>query len=239
MVDILGHIVEFRNGESGMHVHNVQTLTGILLLAMAQKTDKYHLSENTITTIATASALHDVGKITIPEEILNKPGRFTPEEFEIMKAHSAAGAEMLRALAPYQDEPLVKTAYQICRWHHERWDGRGYPDGLKGDEIPICAQIVAMADVYDALTSPRVYKAAYSHEQAIEMILNGECGAFNPLVLECFQDCADQILEGLSADNAQQRSRWQMQNAAKELMGAHMSGTSLPGAPWSYWSADR
>ena len=217
MIDILSHIVEFRNGESGMHVRNVHTLTEIMLKTLIQKTDKYHLTQTDISVISTASALHDIGKIAIPEEILNKPGRFTDEEFAIMKTHSMVGAEMLEALPFHQNEPLVKAAYQICRWHHERWDGRGYPDGLKEDEIPISAQMVALADVYDALTSERVYKPAYSHEQAIHMILNGECGTFNPLVMDCLRDCADIIRSELSAEDAESRSRREMQNVAREL----------------------
>ena len=144
--------------------------------------------------ITTASALHDIGKISIPDEILNKPGRLTAEEFAVIKGHSMAGANMLSELPLDQkEEPLVKTAYEICRWHHERYDGGGYPDGLKGEEIPVSAQVVALADVYDALTSERCYKDAYSHEKAIEMILNGECGAFNPLLLECLTDIKDQL----------------------------------------------
>lgn len=217
MIDILSHIVEFRNGESGMHVRHVHTLTGTMLTALIQKTDKYRLNQTDISIISTASALHDIGKIAIPEEILNKPGRFTDEEFAIMKTHSMEGAKMLEALPFYQNEPLVKAAYQICRWHHERWDGRGYPDGLKGDEIPISAQMVALADVYDALTSERVYKPAFSHEKAIEMILNGECGTFNPLVMDCLRDCADEILEELSGDNTLRQNQREMQNVAREL----------------------
>jgi len=217
MVDILSHIVEFRNGESGMHVRNVHTLTETMLKTLIQKTDQYHLKQADISVISTASALHDIGKIAIPEAILNKPGKFTPEEFEIMKTHSMEGAKMLEALPFYRDEPLVETARQICRWHHERWDGRGYPDGLKGDEIPISAQIVALADVYDALTSERVYKPAFSHERAIKMILNGECGVFNPLLMECLRDCADIIRAELTADGVEARNRREMQNVAREL----------------------
>lgn len=198
MVSILSHIVEFRNGESGLHVLHINALTEILLERLVQKTDKYGLTKEEISLITMASSLHDIGKIAIPEEILNKPGRFTPEEFEIMKNHSAAGAEMMKELPFHQNEPLVRVAYEICRWHHERYDGRGYPDGLKGDEIPISAQIVALADVYDALTSVRVYKPAYSHEQAMRMILNGECGAFNPLLLECLQDMEETVQKEIS-----------------------------------------
>lgn len=176
MINILSHIVEFRNGESGLHVLHINTITGLLLDSLVQKTDKYNLSWTDRSLITTASALHDIGKIGIDDKILNKPGRLTAEEFEIMKTHSMIGASMLENLEQYKDEPLVKFAYQICRWHHERYDGKGYPDGLKGEEIPISAQVVSMADVYDALTSERVYKKAFSHEKAMEMILAGECG---------------------------------------------------------------
>ena len=138
-----------------------------------------------------------MGKIAIPSEILNKPGKFTDEEYAIMKTHAAIGDSMLEQIPLSQGEPLVKVAREICRWHHERYDGRGYPDGLKGDEIPISAQIVALADVYDALTSERCYKKAFSHEKALEMIANGECGVFNPLLLECLHDVADEIREEL------------------------------------------
>ncbi len=217
MIDILSHCVEFRNGESGMHVRNVHILTETLLSALIRKTDRYHLTQTDVSVISTASALHDIGKIAIPEEILNKPGRFTPEEFAIMKTHSMVGAQMLENLPSYKSEPLVGAAYQICRWHHERWDGRGYPDGLKGDEIPISAQIVAMADVYDALTSERVYKPPFPHEKAVKMILDGECGAFNPLVLECLEECAEEICEGLAGSGEQLRSHREIQNLAREL----------------------
>ncbi len=217
MIDILSHIVEFRNGESGLHVRHVNILTAVMLKALLQRTDKYHLTQSDISVISTASALHDIGKIAIPEEILNKPGRFTPEEFAIMKTHSIEGAKMLEALPAYQDEPLVKAAYEICRWHHERWDGRGYPDGLRGDEIPISAQMVALADVYDALTSERVYKPAFTHEKAVDMILSGECGTFNPLVMDCLRDCADDIQTELSQDGFEDRSRRERRNVAREL----------------------
>ena len=173
MISILSHIVEFRNGESGLHVLHIQVITDMLLRHLVQKKDNpYSISKEQIGLIGTASALHDIGKITIPDEILNKPGRLTAEEFAVMKGHSMAGANMLEQL-PFdqKDEPLVKTAYEICRWHHERYDGGGYPDGLKGEEIPISAQVVSLADVYDALTSERCYKDAYTHEKAIEMIL--------------------------------------------------------------------
>ena len=176
MINILSHIVEFRNGESGLHVLHIQTATDILLRTLVRKTDKYNLNAADISLISTASALHDIGKINIPASILNKPGKLTKEEFDTMKTHTTTGAEILDKLPFQQESPLVKTAYAICRWHHERWDGRGYPDGLKGEDIPIAAQVVAMADVYDALTSERCYKKAFGHDKAMEMILNGECG---------------------------------------------------------------
>lgn len=195
MINILSHIVEFRNGESGLHVLHIQTITEMLLRQLVQKeNNRYALSKEQIRMITTASALHDIGKISIPDEILNKPGRLTAEEFAVIKGHSMAGANMLSELPLDQkEEPLVKTAYEICRWHHERYDGGRYPDGLKGEEIPVSAQVVALADVYDALTSERCYKDAYSHEKAIEMILAGQCGAFNPLMLECLLDISSSL----------------------------------------------
>ena len=195
MISILSQIVEFRNGESGLHVMRINMITGMLLERLAVKSDKYPISWAERSMITMASSLHDIGKIGIPEEILNKPGKLTKEEFEIMKQHSAIGADMLRSLKRYQNEELVQIAYEICRWHHERYDGRGYPDGLKGEEIPISAQVVSLADVYDALVSERVYKKAFSSEKALEMIQNGECGSFNPLLLECLVDIRDRVKE--------------------------------------------
>ena len=202
MVSILSNVVEIRNHESGDHNRNIHRITELLLHQLVQKTKAYHLSEEDIALIKTASSLHDIGKITIPEEILNKPGKLTKEEFEIMKTHSAAGAQILEQMKYGQDKPLYRYALEICRWHHERWDGHGYPDGLMGEEIPISAQIVAIADVYDALTSERCYKKAYDHTTAINMILNGECGAFNPLLLECLTETAPQlrIVTGVNGD---------------------------------------
>lgn len=193
MIDILAHIVEFRNNESGMHVVHVQNYTDILLRELSKITDKYELDSDKIALITKTAALHDVGKICIPDEILNKPGRLTDEEFKIMKSHSAVGSQMLAELPFHKDEPLVKMAYSIARWHHERWDGRGYPDGLVGDDIPIEAQAVALADVYDALTSERCYKKAFSHATALEMITKGECGQFNPLLITCLNSVAEEM----------------------------------------------
>ena len=193
LIDILSHIVEFRNGESGKHVINIRTATNLLLRQLAKLTDKYKLTAADISQISTASALHDIGKISIPEEILNKPGRLTNEEFDIMKTHTVIGADILKRLPAYETSDFVKLAHDICRWHHERYDGHGYPDGLKGDEIPIAAQVVALADVYDALTSDRCYKKAYDHDTAIRMILNGECGVFSPVLMECLEKVGDRL----------------------------------------------
>ena len=195
MVEVLSQIVEFRNGESGLHVLHIKTLTEMLIEQLVQKTDKYKLSPNDCHMIATASAFHDIGKIGIDEKILNKPGKLTTDEFEQMKQHTLIGASMLEKMERYKDEPLITIAYQICRWHHERYDGRGYPDKLTGEEIPISAQVVSLADVYDALISERAYKKAFSHEKAMEMILGGECGTFNPMLLEIFVEMQDRIKE--------------------------------------------
>ena len=188
LVGVLSHIVEFRNGESGAHVRHIRIITELLLHRLLEFSSRYSITAEQQDMIPLASALHDIGKIGIDEKILNKPGRLTPEEFEVMKTHSMLGAQMLHDLDNFAEQPLLQTAYEIARWHHERWDGRGYPDGLKGDEIPISAQLVSLADVYDALTSERCYKKAFSHEKAVQMILNGECGAFNPLLLQCLTD---------------------------------------------------
>ena len=193
MVGILSQIVEFRNGESGLHVQHINVLVKMLLERLRQVTDKYHISWLEQDIIVMASSLHDIGKIGIDDKILNKRGKLTAEEFEIMKTHTLIGASILEDLEWYQEEPLVKMAYSICRWHHERYDGKGYPDGLKGEEIPIAAQVVSLADVYDALVSKRVYKEGYSHEKTIEMILNGECGNFNPILIECLKDIQSDI----------------------------------------------
>ena len=208
MISILSHIVEFRNGESGLHILHVNTITKYLLKQLVQLTDQYSLSKADISLISTASALHDIGKISISDAILNKPGRLTAEEFEVIKTHSMVGANMLLDLPIEQQEaPLVKVATEICRWHHERYDGNGYPDGLKGEEIPIAAQVVALADVYDALTSERCYKKAYSHEQALKMILEGQCGAFNPSLLLCLQEFADTLESELMDTSPEQETK--------------------------------
>ena len=195
LVGVLSHIVEFRNGESGAHVRHIRIITELLLHRLLEISSRYAITAEQQDLIPLASALHDIGKIGIDEKILNKPGKLTPEEFKVIQTHSMLGAKMLHDLDQFAEQPLLQTAYEIARWHHERWDGRGYPDGLKGDEIPISAQLVSLADVYDALTSERCYKKAFSHEKAVQMILNGECGAFNPLLLQCLTDVQDDLKE--------------------------------------------
>ena len=226
MINILSHIVEFRNGESGSHVLHIHTATELILNHLVKKTDKYKLSAADIAMIGTASSLHDIGKINITEEILNKPGRLTKEEFDIMKTHTTIGAHILENLPFQQDEPLVKVSYEICRWHHERWDGRGYPDGLKGEEIPIAAQVVALADVYDALTSERCYKKAFDHDTAVRMILNGECGTFNPLLMECLTEVADELHRALTDNEAAAQTIFG--SASRKITDALLHENDLP-----------
>ena len=200
-----------------MHVRHVHVLTDMLLRTLRDRAKQYPLTESDIAIISTASALHDIGKIAIDENVLNKPGKLTDEEFAIMKTHSMRGAEMLKKLPSHKDEPLVKAAYEIARWHHERYDGRGYPDGLKGDDIPIAAQVVSIADVYDALTSDRVYKKAYTHDVAIQMIVNGECGAFNPLMLDCLLACADELPSALNDTQNIKHNKQEISSITNEL----------------------
>lgn len=201
IISILSEVVGLKNGESRKHILNVSRITELLLSRVMQRTSRYHLTWQDEALITNAAALHDIGKIGIDEKILNKPGKLTKEEFEIMKTHTLIGAKMVEHLEAFREEPFVKVTYAICRWHHERWDGRGYPDGLKGDAIPISAQIVSIADVYDALTSKRVYKDAFAHEKAIWMILDGECGLFNPLLLDCLLDIKDSLKEELQKNS--------------------------------------
>ena len=198
-----------------LHIH---VLTELLLGQLIRKTNSYKLTRSEISLIGIASALHDIGKIAIPESILNKPSKLTYDEFEMIKTHALIGADMLKNLPLRQQEPLVKVAYQICRWHHERYDGKGYPDGLVGDEIPISAQVVALADVYDALTSRRVYKEAYTHERALKMIFDGECGSFNPLLLECLKEASDTIQNELKINSLSAINKKQMRNVANEML---------------------
>lgn len=196
MIDTLSTVVEFRNGESGLHVRRIRAITETLLRAIAYRHKEYGLTATKIEEIANAAALHDIGKIAVPENILNKPGKLTPQEFEVMKQHTVKGAEILKGLEHIQDQTYYRYCYNICRYHHERWDGRGYPDGLVGGQIPLCAQVVSVADVYDALTSQRVYKPPYAHEDAIRMIREGECGQFNPQILTCLTDIDAELRAG-------------------------------------------
>ena len=196
MVDFLSRIIGYRSGESNPHFANISTLSALLLQALQKRKNHYGLTERDCQLIATAAVFHDVGKIGIPESILLKPGKLTAKEFEVMKTHTLIGDNLIKSLEIYHDEPLLQMAAQICRWHHERYDGGGYPDGLKGEEIPICAQVVSIADVYDALTSARPYKPAFSSEKAIQMILNGECGVFNPVLVDCLLEVVSQQKTG-------------------------------------------
>ena len=224
LIGILSHVAEFRNSESGEHILHIRTATELLLRRLVQKTDEYHLSESDIVMITTASALHDIGKISIPESILNKPGKLTREEFSIIKTHTTIGADIINQMTTKMEKPLLRIAGEICRWHHERWDGHGYPDGLIGEQIPIAAQVVALADVYDALTSKRCYKDAYDHETALDMILAGECGAFNPLLLKCLQEIAPRLRMDAQYDAGDYACR----NEAGRLATEIMNKTEIP-----------
>ena len=187
IVDVLSSIIEYRSVESGQHILRIRHFTQILLEELAIFCPEYGLDDALIRIISSASALHDVGKIAIPDAILMKPGKLTEEEMELMKTHPVTGCQILDDLRRAVNEEYLRYAHNICRYHHERWDGKGYPEGLSGDTIPICAQVVGLADVYDALTTKRVYKDAYSFEVAVNMILKGECGAFSPNLIECFK----------------------------------------------------
>ena len=190
IIDMLSTVVEFRNGESGFHIRRIRYITKLLMEALGAAYEDYRFSDEQIQLITDASALHDIGKIVIPDAVLLKPGKLTPEEYEIIKTHTTKGCEILENLEYVHDAEFFTYCYEICRHHHERWDGRGYPDGLKGNQISIWAQVVALADVYEALTNKRIYKPPYRHEQAVSMILNGECGSFNPRLLSCFLEVA-------------------------------------------------
>lgn len=196
VIDALSTTVEFRNFESGEHIKRIRLLTKVILEAMRED---YPLDDMAIEAISNAAALHDIGKIAISDSILLKPGPLTQEEFEVMKTHTVRGCEILASLNYAQDLEHFTYCYEICRHHHERWDGNGYPDGLKGDDIPIWAQATSLADVYDALTSKRIYKGAYTHDQAISMILGGECGVFNPKMLHHFTEVADKLHDLIQA----------------------------------------
>ena len=193
LIGMLEQVIEYRNGESGIHVSHIKILTEMLLDKLMQKTDKYNLSWSQRMMIITSSALHDIGKVGIEEKIINKTEKLTEEESNEMKMHTLIGAGMIENLDEYKDEELMQIAYGICRGHHERYDGKGYPDGLKGDDIPIGAQVVALADEYDRLVMGRPNKKSVSHKQAVNMIKDRECGKFNPILVECFLEISDEI----------------------------------------------
>ena len=224
MIRILSSILGSRNSESREHILHIKTATEMMLRQLIKITDVYHLTEADIALITTASSLHDIGKIYIPEEILNKPGRLTDEEFKIMKTHSEIGADIIQDMHLPQEKPLVHTAWEICRWHHERWDGKGYPDGLKGEEIPISAQVVSIADVYDALTSERCYKKAFDHDTAIKMILDGQCGQFNPILLKCLKELSPRFFKMFSNETDDSIQYYEAQRLSNEIL----SEKSLP-----------
>ena len=229
MLRILSNVLGSRNSESSEHILHIRTATKMMLRQLLKTTDAYHLTETDIAIITTASSLHDIGKIRIPEEILNKPGRLTDEEFKNMKTHSEIGASMIWDMHFLQDHPLVHTAWEICRWHHERWDGKGYPDGLKGEEIPISAQVVSIVDVYDALTSERCYKKAFDHDTAIQMILDGQCGQFNPTLLNCLKELSIQLSKMLNKEMDDNKYSHEIQRLSNEIL----SDKSLPSQIYS------
>ena len=229
MIGILSNVLGFRNSESSEHILHIKTATEMMLRKLVKVTDAYPLTEADIALITTASSLHDIGKIRIPEEILNKPGRLTDEEFQIMKTHSEIGAAIIKDMDFPQDHPLVHTAWEICRWHHERWDGKGYPDGLKGEEIPISAQVVSIVDVYDALTSERCYKKAFDHDTAIQMILDGQCGQFNPLLLKCLKELSLQLSKMSGKEMDDNKYSHEIQRLSNEIL----SDKSLPNRNYS------
>lgn len=228
---ILGYAVEFRSGERGTHMTNVSRITGLLLHRLLERTDRCPIGPEDIETVCIASSLHDIGKLLIPEDILTKPAALTPDEFDIVKQHTRLGAKIISDLPIYQNETIIKYALEICRWHHERWNGEGYPDGLKGEDIPIAAQVVSLADAYDALTSKRCYKEALSHEKSLEMIRGGECGSFNPLLLECLNDIADTLKHSAGAEAAVEPPAyrwakeliWKPDGSRQELSSARMT----------------
>lgn len=195
MIDILSRVIGLKSGESVPHIEHMRKITSIMLEQLMLMTDRYSLNLQTCAIMATASALHDIGKMGIDSKIINKAGKLTAEEFEQIKQHTVIGENLLKSLDEYADEPLLKISAEICRWHHERYDGKGYPDGLKGEEIPISAQVVSIADAFDALVSERSYKKAYTHEKAFEMIEQGECGVFNPLLVQCLKSVRRRLLD--------------------------------------------
>ena len=229
MIRILSNVLGSRNSESREHILHIKTATEMMLRRLVKITDAYPMTEADISLITTASSLHDIGKICIPEEILNKPGRLTDEEFRIMKTHSELGADMIQDMHFPKDNSLVRASWEICRWHHERWDGGGYPDGLKGEEIPISAQVVSIVDVYDALTSERCYKKAFDHDTAMNMILDGQCGQFNPTLLNCLKELSIQLSKMLNKEMDDNKYSHEIQRLSNEIL----SDKSLPSQIYS------
>lgn len=218
LVNIFGYVVESVNHKSGNHTFHVQTITNLLLKHLVKMTNQYSLSETDISIITSVSALHDIGKIAVPKDILEKPGSLTDAERNIMQLHTIYGKKMLENIPMYENEQFLVLAREICRWHHERYDGSGYPDGLQGEQIPISAQVVALADVYDALTSERCYKKAIPHEQAVQMIVNGECGMFNPILIRCFKEVADEIMISLHMQKDEAERPNDMTDSLEEIV---------------------
>jgi len=214
MLSVLATAIEYRSNESGNHVQRISGITRLVLKELVRLyPHEYQLDDNQIEQISTAAVLHDVGKIAVPDHILNKPGKLTAVEFEVIKRHPIKGCELLERIPNLKDEPLYAYAWDICRWHHERWDGRGYPDGLTGNNIPIWAQVTAIADVFDALTNPRVYKEAFTRDKAVEMIVSGECGQFNPQVLNAFK----RVAPALEIHESEQTESYQKAPASRDL----------------------
>lgn len=199
LIETLSTVVEFRNLESGAHIRNINSVVATLLKYVRKDYPEYKLSDRDEEMIISASAMHDIGKISISDSILLKPGKLTPEEFDEMKLHTVKGCEIIEKFEFINDDDLFKIMYDICRYHHEKYDGKGYPDGLEGEEIPIWAQIVSVADVYEALVSKRVYKDAYAHEEAIKMINNGECGSFSKKMLSYLNNASEELKGVVSA----------------------------------------
>ena len=195
IIDVLSTVLEFRMHDSGGHVQRIRLLTCLLLQEIQKRCKRYQLTDEIIQEIGLAAMMHDVGKIIVPDNILDKPGPLNVQEYEQAKQHTTYGTRLLKSIGYFDDLPGCNYYYDVCRWHHERWDGSGYPDGLPGDQIPIWAQVVGLADCYDTLVNRRVYKPAYGHQQAVQMILNGESGSFNPMLLEIFRDIEQQFYQ--------------------------------------------
>ncbi len=194
MIDTLSGIIEYRSSESGNHVLRIRRFTQVILQELRRSYAEYGLDDTTIDIITSAASLHDIGKISIPDQILNKPDKLTPEEYAIIQTHTTVGGQLAAGLQAMGDIDYLRYIYNIALYHHERWDGGGYPQGLKGDEIPICAQVVGLTDAFDALTTPRPYKNAYPYEVAVNMLINGECGVFSPKLLECLKRTKEQLI---------------------------------------------